>query len=127
MNFPTDLLYTKEHEWVRLEEDILILGITEHAQEALGDIVFFETPDVGQMIESGEAFCVIESVKTVSDIYSPVAGEVFEVNEEVEENAELINRDPYGSGWLVKIKFDTSEALGFLDADEYAEFLKEEG
>ncbi len=125
MNFPSDLLYTKDHEWVSLEGDILTLGITDHAQDALGDIVFFESPEVGQVIENEEAFCVIESVKTVSDVYSPISGEVFEVNEEVEENAEIINTDPYGKGWLVKIKFDTSDPLGLMDADEYAGFLKE--
>lgn len=127
MNFPSDLLYTKAHEWISLDGDIMTVGITDHAQDALGDIVFFESPEVGQLVEAEEAFCVIESVKTVSDVYAPLAGEVYEVNEAVEENAELINSDPYGKGWLVKIRFDTGEDLGLLDADEYEEFLKNEG
>ncbi len=104
MNVPNDLQYTKSHEWVRLEGDVATVGITDHAQSELGDIVFVELPTVGRMLRSGETFGSVESVKTVSDIYAPVAGEVVEVNAALGSQSELMNSDPYGGGWLIKVR-----------------------
>jgi glycine cleavage system H protein len=124
MSIPADLKYTKEHEWVRIEGDVATMGITDHAQEALGDIVFVELPEVGRSIDAGEAFAVVESVKAVSDVYAPVTGEVIEVNGELEDAPEQVNGEPYGSGWIVKIKMsgDTAE---LMDEATYATYLEE--
>ena len=125
MTIPADLKYTKDHEWVRIEGDIATFGISDQAQEALGDIVFVELPDVGREVEPGEAYAVVESVKAVSDVYSPVGGEVIEVNEELEGEPELINTDAYGSGWIAKVKIAGDASVELMNDDEYTTFLEE--
>ena len=120
MNFPQNLKYTNEHEWIRVEGDIAYVGITDYAQEQLGDIVFVDTPTVGETLEAGETFGTIEVVKTISDLFLPLAGEILEQNEALEENPELVNKDPYGEGWLIKMKpADASAAEDLLDAEAY--------
>ena len=120
MNVPAELKYTKEHEWIRVEGEEAVVGITDYAQSQLGDIVFVECETVGDALEVGETFGTIEAVKTVSDLYLPVAGEVLEFNEELEGEPELVNKDPYGKGWIVKIKIsDETELDGLLNADAY--------
>ena len=120
MNVPAELKYTKEHEWIRVEGEEAVVGITDYAQSQLGDIVFVECETVGDALEAGETFGTIEAVKTVSDLYLPVAGEVLELNEELEGEPELVNKDPYGKGWIVKIKIsDETELDGLLNADAY--------
>jgi glycine cleavage system H protein len=120
MNVPAELKYTKEHEWIRVEGEEAVVGITDYAQSQLGDIVFVECETVGDALEAGETFGTIEAVKTVSDLYLPVAGEVLEFNEELEGEPELVNKDPYGRGWIVKIKIsDETELDGLLNADAY--------
>ena len=120
MNVPAELKYTKEHEWIRVEGEEAVVGITDSAQSQLGDIVFVECETVGDALEAGETFGTIEAVKTVSDLYLPVAGEVLEFNEELEGEPELVNKDPYGKGWIVKIKIsDETELDGLLNADAY--------
>ena len=120
MNVPAELQYTKEHEWIRVEGEEAVVGITDYAQSQLGDIVFVECETVGDALEAGETFGTVEAVKTVSDLYLPVAGEVLEFNEELEGEPELVNKDPYGKGWIVKIKIsDETELDGLLNADAY--------
>lgn len=120
MNVPAELKYTKEHEWIRVEGEEAVVGIADYAQSQLGDIVFVECETVGDALEAGETFGTIEAVKTVSDLYLPVAGEVLEFNEELEGEPELVNKDPYGKGWIVKIKIsDETELDGLLNADAY--------
>ena len=114
MNFPQNLKYTNEHEWIRVEGDIAYVGITDYAQEQLGDIVFVDIPTVGETLEAGETFGTIEVVKTISDLFLPLAGEILEQNEA------LVNKDPYGEGWLIKMKpADASAAEDLLDAEAY--------
>ena len=103
MEFPEDLKYTREHEWVSIDGSVATIGITDHAQEQLGDVVFVELPTVGDRVEKADAFGVVESTKAVSDVYAPLSGEVAEVNDDLPDNPELINEDPYGDGWMVKI------------------------
>ena len=118
MNFPQNLKYTNEHEWIRVEGDIAYVGITDYAQEQLGDIVFVDIPTVGETLEAGETFGTIEVVKTISDLFLPVAGEVLEQNEALEENPELVNKD--GEGWLIKVKpTDIKAVEDLLDAEAY--------
>ena len=124
MTIPADLKYTKEHEWVRIEGDVATFGISNHAQEALGDIVFVELPEPGTSVDAGGAFVVVESVKAVSDAYAPVTGEVIEVNKRLEDEPEKINTDPYGSGWIAKIRM-SGDTVELMSADEYATFLEE--
>ena len=120
MNVPAELKYTKEHEWIRVEGEEAVVGITDYAQSQLGDIVFVECETVGDALEAGETFGTVEAVKTVSDLYLPVAGEVLEFNEELEGEPELVNKDPYGKGWIVKIKIsDETELDGLLNAEAY--------
>lgn len=120
MNFPQNLKYTSEHEWIRVEGDMAYVGITYYAQEQLGDIVFVDIPTVGETLEANEVFGTIEVVKTISDIFLPVAGEVLEQNEALEENPELVNKDPYGEGWLIKIKpTNLADIDDLLDAEGY--------
>ena len=120
MNFPQNLKYTNEHEWIRVEGDIAYVGITDYVQEQLGDIVFVDIPTVGETLEAGETFGTIEVVKTISDLFLPLAGEILEQNEALEENPELVNKDPYGEGWLIKMKpADASAAEDLLDAEAY--------
>lgn len=124
MNFPNDLKYTKEHEWVRVEGDTMIIGITDYAQSELGDIVYVEIPTVGEQLSQGDTLGTIEAVKTVADIYMPVDGEVLEVNSELEDAPELINSDPYGKGWIVKAKIANQQQLDdLLSADQYKEMV----
>lgn len=119
MNVPSDLKYTKTHEWVRIEGDTATIGITDHAQSELGDIVYLDLPAPGRAVGAGDALGSVESVKTVSDFYSPVGGEVTEVNETLGAQSELVNSDPYGAGWLVKVKAAAVPG-DLLDADAYA-------
>lgn len=120
MNIPKDLRYSIEHEWVRLEGDIAIIGITDFAQSELGDIVYVETPNVGQIFQKGDIFGNIEAVKTVSDLFMPLSGEVVEVNKTVIRQSELVNSDPYGEGWIIKIKdFPQDEYESLFTAEEY--------
>ena len=120
MNFPQNLKYTNEHEWIRVDGDIAYVGITDYAQGQLGDIVFVDIPTVGETLEAGETFGTIEVVKTISDLFLPIAGEVLEQNEALEENPELVNKDPYGEGWLIKVKpADVKAVEDLLDAEAY--------
>lgn len=120
MNFPQNLKYTNEHEWIRVEGDMAYVGITDYAQEQLGDIVFVDIPTVGESLEANETFGTIEVVKTISDLFLPVAGEVVEQNENLEENPELVNKDPYGEGWLIKMKpANLKDIEDLLDAEAY--------
>ena len=126
MNFPQNVKYTKEHEWIRLEGDVAYIGITDYAQKQLGDIVFIDIPSVGETLEADEVFGAIEVVKTTSDLFLPVAGEILEQNETLEENPEQVNTDPYGSGWLIKIKPTTaSDIENLLDAEAYKAVINE--
>jgi len=124
MSIPADLKYTKEHEWVRIEGDIATFGVSDHAQEALGDIVFVELPEIGRSVEAAEAYAVVESVKAVSDIYAPVAGEIIAVNEVLEGEPEKVNTEPYGAGWIAKVKM-TSGSDELMSDHEYTTFLEE--
>ena len=120
MNIPNDLRYTKEHEWVRLEGDVAVIGITDFAQGELGDIVFVEVETVDESLGADEVFGTIEAVKTVSDLFMPVAGEVTEFNQAVDDDPALVNSDPYGEGWLIKVKVDDASSLdGLMDAEGY--------
>ena len=121
-----DLRYTKEHEWVKLEKDIATMGITDYAQGELGDIVFVELPKVGTKVEQMKSFGVIEAVKAVSELFSPVTGEVIEVNSKLESEAGLINKDPYSEGWIIKVKVkDQSEVNKLLSAEDYKKLLEQ--
>lgn len=123
---PEDLLYSSEHEWVRRKGDRVVLGITDYAQQALGDIVYLEVPEEGTQVVADEAFAEVESVKAVSDIYSPVTGEIVKVNQKVIESPEIIHEDPYGKGWIVVIEMsDPSELDNLMTAEEYEEFIRE--
>lgn len=124
MSVPQDLQYTKSHEWVRMEDDVATIGITDHAQEELGDVVFVELPEEGASLSAGDTFGTIESVKAVSDLYAPMGGEVVEVNGALDDAPENVNEDPYGEGWLVKIR--TSEEGDLLSPDEYEKVVEEE-
>ena len=120
MNFPQNLKYTNEHEWIRVEGDMAYVGITDYAQEQLGDSVCVDIPTVGESLEANETFGTIEVVKTISDLFLPVAGEVIEQNESLEENPELVNKDPYGEGWLIKMKpANLKDIEDLLDAEAY--------
>jgi glycine cleavage system H protein len=121
---PEDLQYTKSHEWVRIEDGTATIGITDHAQEELGDVVFVELPEVGDTMAAGDSFGTVESVKAVSDLYTPVGGEVVEVNTSLEDAPEKINDDPYGEGWIVKLR--TSEEADLLSPEEYEKVVEEE-
>ena len=124
MNIPDTLKCTKEHEWVRLEGDVAVIGITDFAQGELGDIVFVEVETVDESLAADDVFGTIEAVKTVSDLFMPIAGEVVEFNEAVEDDPSLVNSDPYGEGWLIKVKPDqVSELEGLLDAEAYTALL----
>ncbi len=124
MNIPENLKYTKNHEWLRIENDEAYVGVTDFAQGELGDIVFVEVETVGDTLNKEEAFGTIEAVKTVSDIFMPVSGEVLEFNEKLEDTPELINSDAYGEGWIIKISLkDASEAEGLMSASEYTALI----
>ena len=126
-NIPAELKYTSSHEWVREEEEgTVTVGVTDHAQESLGDLVFVDAPEEGESLEAGTACAVVESVKAASDIYAPVSGAVVEVNERLEDEPELVNNDPYGDGWVMKIRLGADADLsGLHDADSYSEVLAE--
>ena len=124
MNVPSNLKYTKEHEWVRVEGDNAFVGITDFAQGELGEIVFVEVETVGETLNQGEVFGSVEAVKTVSDLFLPIAGEILEFNEKLEDAPELVNSDPYGEGWMVKIAFSNiGEIEKLLSAEEYSALL----
>ena len=127
-NIPTELRYASTHEWIRPEgEGVFTVGITEHAQELLGDMVFLDLPDEGDAISTGDDCAVAESVKAASDIYAPITGEIIAINEALEDTPELVNSDPYGDGWLFKVKAeDANEFEGLLDAEAYATSIEEE-
>ena len=126
-NVPKDLKYTREHEWVRQSDAVVVVGLTDYAQRQLGDIVFVEPPKVGQRLEVDGPFGTVESVKAVSEVYAPVTGQVIEVNEELNADPEIINTDPYGDGWLIKIRMaDAKQAIGLLTAAEYTAYIQEE-
>ncbi len=124
MNIPEDLQYTKSHEWVRIEGDTATIGITDHAQDELGDVVFVELPEEGDTFDAGESFGTVESVKAVSDLYTPVGGEVVEVNSALDDAPENINEDPYGEGWIVKLR--TTDEADLLSSEEYEKVVEEE-
>lgn len=126
MNFPTNVKYTDEHEWIRPEGEIAFVGITDYAQDQLGDIVFVDVTTEGETLEKGEVFGSIEVVKTVSDLFLPVGGEVLEINPALEEQPELVNKDPYGEGWIIKIKMsDPAELESLMDAEAYKQVINE--
>ena len=124
MNVPSDLKYTKSHEWVRVENGVATLGITDYAQSELGDVVFVETPPASKKVHAGEPVGTIESVKTVSDLYAPVGGEIQEVNGDLSSQPELLNDDPYGKGWILKIKLDGSGDGHLLDPEAYSKSIE---
>lgn len=120
MNIPSDLKYTADHEWVRIEGDVATIGITEYAQGELGDIVYVEIETEGEQLDKGEVFGTVEAVKTVSDLFMPLKGEVIEINDKIESEPELVNSDPHGEGWMIKIRVaDLSELEGLLSAEDY--------
>jgi glycine cleavage system H protein len=124
MNVPENLKYTKEHEWVRVEGDVAVIGVTDYAQSQLGDIVYVEIETEGEELDKEEVFGTIEAVKTVSDMYMPVAGEVVEVNENLEDAPDAVNKDPYGDGWMIKVKMsDESQVEELLSAEAYKELI----
>jgi glycine cleavage system H protein len=124
---PEDLSYTKDHEWVRLKEDQATVGITDHAQDQLGDVVYVELPKVGDKFEVSEPFGSVESVKAVSEIYMPLSGTVLEVNESLNDSPEQVNEDPYGDGWMIVVKIDNpAQVDGLLSAAEYEDYIREE-
>jgi glycine cleavage system H protein len=126
MELPEDLKYTREHEWVSIDGSVATIGITDHAQEQLGDVVFVELPAVGDRVEKADAFGVVESTKAVSDVYAPLSGEVTEVNDDLPDNPELINEDPYGDGWMVKVTIgDKADLDDLMTAEEYRRYVEE--
>ncbi|HEB98656.1 MAG TPA: glycine cleavage system protein GcvH [Thiotrichales bacterium] len=126
-DIPADLKYAKSHEWVRVEGDTAIVGVTDHAQDQLGDMVYVELPEVGSQYAAGDACAVVESVKAASDVYAPVSGEVVEVNEALADSPELVNQDAYGDGWIMRLKLsDPAELNGLMDADGYAAYVESE-
>jgi glycine cleavage system H protein len=122
MSYPVELKYTKSHEWIRLESDTVVVGVSWFAQDSMGDVVHVELPEVGDTVTTGEPACEIESVKAVSDVYSPVSGEVIEVNEALEDGPETVNEDPYGAGWLFKVKIGATVSMNdLMGSAEYQE------
>ena len=125
MNFPVELKYTKDHEWVKIDGDIATIGVTDFAQKELGDIVYVEVETIGETIEAGEVFGTVEAVKTVSDLFMPVTGEILEFNGELESSPELVNDAPYTEGWMVKVKITGALPADLLDAASYKELIGE--
>jgi glycine cleavage system H protein len=124
MNIPTNLKYTKEHEWVLIENSLATVGITDYAQNQLGDIVFVDVPSVGDALEAGDIFGAIEAVKTVADAFMPLSGEVIELNEALENAPQLVNQDPYGKGWIIRVEISNPEEIsGLLSAEAYGKLL----
>ncbi|CAL2103965.1 Glycine cleavage system H protein [Tenacibaculum sp. 190130A14a] len=125
MNIPSELKYTKDHEWVKIEGDVATIGITDFAQGELGDIVYVDVDTLDETVEIEEVFGSVEAVKTVSDLFMPLTGEVIEFNETLEDEPELVNSDPYGAGWMIKVKLsDASQIEGLLSAESYQEIIK---
>ncbi len=125
MSIPTEIKYTKEHEWISLNGEVAMIGITDHAQSQLGDIVFVELPNVDSEINQNDTFGVIEAVKTVADLFAPVKGLIIELNSSLEDSPDLINSDPYGAGWIIKVKVTNSNQYDdLMSSDEYEEFIK---
>ncbi|HYG62419.1 MAG TPA: glycine cleavage system protein GcvH [Thermoanaerobaculia bacterium] len=123
--YPSEYLYSREHEWVRVDDDVCTVGITEFAQQELGEVVFVELPEAGQVFNSGDEIGTIESVKAVAEVYTPVAGEIVEVNDAVVDDPELLNEDPQSEGWLIKIRFSSAADLkSLMKAEEYEEYVK---
>jgi glycine cleavage system H protein len=123
--YPSEYLYSREHEWIRVQDDVCVLGITEFAQQELGEVVFVELPEVGQVFDSGDEVGTIESVKAVAEIYTPLAGEVVEINDAVVDDPELINEDPHQEGWLIKVRFSSAADLKqLMNAEQYEEYVK---
>ena len=126
MEFPDNLRYTEEHEWISIEGDHALIGVTDYAQSELGDVVFVELPEAGGSVEQGSVFGTIEAVKTVSDLYAPVSGEIVEVNPDLADKPELVNQSPYGDGWMIRIKVAKPDELeGLMDAAHYQEHIGE--
>ncbi|MDR1876735.1 MAG: glycine cleavage system protein GcvH [Flavobacteriaceae bacterium] len=123
MNIPSELLYSPEHEWVKIEDTIAYVGITDYAQKELGDIVFLDVESVGDTLKTGEVFGSVEAVKTVSDLFMPVSGKVLELNSEVENSPDLVNTDPYGKGWIIKVELTDSSTIHLLNAEKYKELV----
>jgi len=120
MNIPSELKYTKDHEWVKINDDVVTIGITDFAQSELGDIVYVEVETLDETLEAEEVFGTVEAVKTVSDLFLPVSGEIIEFNEALEDEPESVNTDPYGDGWMIKVKYsDASQLEGLMSADDY--------
>lgn len=125
--YPADYRYTKEHEWVKIDGDTAVVGITDHAQDQLGDVVFVELPKTGAKVHASQSFGTVESVKAVSDIYAPLSGEVAEINEDLVDEPEALNADPHGKGWLIKIKFsDKAEIDALMSAEDYNAYVSAE-
>ncbi|WP_213974732.1 glycine cleavage system protein GcvH [Tepidanaerobacter acetatoxydans] len=125
MEFPSDLKYHKEHTWVKIEDDIATIGITDHAQNALGEILFVDLPEVGETITQGETFGTVESAKVASDLYAPISGEIIEVNEELDDDPELVNNSPYENGWMIKVKIkNPDEQDNLLSSSDYEKSLE---
>lgn len=123
--YPANYLYSRDHEWIRVDDDVCTLGITHFAQQELGEVVFVELPEAGEVFDTSEEIGTIESVKAVAEVYTPVAGEILEVNPALADDPELLNDDPHGDGWLVKIKFSTADDLkNLMSAERYEEFLR---
>jgi glycine cleavage system H protein len=123
--YPRDYLYSREHEWLRVEDDLCVLGITEFAQQELGEVVFVELPEIGQVFDANDELGTIESVKAVAEVFTPVAGEVVEVNDAVVDDPELLNEDPHGEGWLIKIRFSSADDLKtMMKSEEYEEYVQ---
>ncbi len=123
MNIPTHLKYTKDHEWISIEGDIATIGITDFAQGELGDIVYVEIEKVGEIFSKEEVFGTVEAVKTVSDLFMPLAGEIIDINQTLNEKPELVNEDPYGRGWMIKIKLNNPETTNLLNSEEYKKLI----
>jgi glycine cleavage system H protein len=127
MEFPQDLKYSKEHEWIKVEGQTVTIGITDYAQDSLGDVVYVELPNEGSTVAKDETFGVIESVKAVSDLYSPVSGNIAEVNDAIVDNPEVINEDPYGDAWILKVELASTDELdGLLSSEDYQQYIEEE-
>ena len=124
MNIPSDLLYTKDHEWIKIENGIATVGITDYAQGELGDIIFIELPEIGDSVQAEDSIGTIEAVKTVADIYSPMNGEISEVNINLEDNPDSINTDPYDSGWIIKLNKFTNNDDNYLTSDQYKSLIQ---
>ena len=124
MNIPSDLLYTKDHEWIKIENGIATVGITDYAQGELGDIIFIELPEIGDSVQAEDSIGTIEAVKTVADVYSPMNGEILEVNINLEDNPDSLNTDPYDSGWIIKLNNFTNNDDNYLTPDQYKSLIQ---